>query len=228
MAAGCGGGGGDHESSESAATTTTPPVELVQVPNVIGDKADDAAARLEKVRLGSIFRPRPDDADLCRVRRQSASGRVELGTEITLRLDCKVVVPDVVGERLADAAAKVDKAGELTVSVEGEASDNEDDCTVVEQDERGKVEAGTEVALTIECAMTVAEVKEAATSLARKSAIEDGGDYDVHDCEVVGDDEGQCEVLYFDVPGGIGCTATLVVIDDVDTIRAYTEDADCY
>src|SRR4051794_16718291 len=81
-----------------------PAVKLVSVPNVIGDKADDAARRVEAVKLEATFRPEPDDADLCRVKRASPSGQVKPRTEVVLRLKCEVIVPDVVGERFGYAS----------------------------------------------------------------------------------------------------------------------------
>jgi hypothetical protein len=200
----------------------------VRVPNVIGDKANAAAARLEEASLQASFKPEPDNADLCRVRRQRARGEVAEGRTVALTLRCEVVVPNVTGSQLGDATRRLDGVGHIKVTWGGQSSDHPNQCTVTSQSQRGKVAPGTEVVLLADCPITTSQVSSEARSLAHKSAVEDGGDYAVSNCQVVGTNQGTCDVRYFDDPTGIECTATIVVDDEGDTLRTHQEDVACY
>jgi hypothetical protein len=201
---------------------------MQQVPNVIGDKANAAAQRLEASGLTATFRATPDNADLCRVRAQSQNGPVERGTEIVCGLDAASLCPTVTGKLLGDAGIKIDSVGHLTWRPIGETSNQIGACTVTEQDAVSPAEYDTEVLLTVNCPITRAEVSSAALKHARNTVREGGGNYDVHSCEPTGMDDGQCEVLYSNLPNGTTCSATSIVTEEPDTIRTRAENVNCY
>jgi hypothetical protein len=139
-----------------------------------------------------------------------------------------VVVPDVTGELLGDAGIKIDEVGHLTWAPIGETSNQIEACTVTDQDAVGPVSYGTEVLLTVNCPISRAQVLKAAVAHARKAARDAGGlYYDVHSCVVVGMNEGECDVLYSRTPGGPGCTTTIVVTEEPDTIRTHPKNEVC-
>lgn len=223
---GCGGAATEAENDAPRREATPDLPTLTRVPNVVGDKADEAAVRIERARLAATFEPDPDDAELCVVESQDESGEVEVGTEVILTLNCKVDVPDVTGDRASDAVAEIEAIGGPTVVLEGEEGP-ESSCTVESQNQEGTVEADTEVVLIVDCPLSAAAIEESARDFARDSAADEGGDYEVYSCEPVGFAEGTCEVDYFNSPSGIDCGGQIFVSDEGDTIASRHENFDC-
>ena len=82
VAAGCG------DSTPTTEETTTDS-KLVEVPDVTGDIAEDAASKLEDKGFTVSFGEDPDDSSECTVREQDKTGEVEPGTEVHLTLECE-------------------------------------------------------------------------------------------------------------------------------------------
>jgi sorbitol-specific phosphotransferase system component IIA len=224
-ASACAGGGREAPSPPPKPVAAEP--DLVRVPNVIGDRADEGAERIERAGLSVVFDPDPDDAELCRVEHQDESGEIDADTPVILSLACHVVVPNVLGEEAAVAQRRIEGRGDVTVAFDGEGSDAEPGCLVTMQDERGRVDVGTEVWLTLDCPITVEQVEEAARSSARKWAREIGGNYEVAECETVASDQGTCEARFFGSPDGIECYSTILVTDDGESTYSEETEKEC-
>jgi hypothetical protein len=200
----------------------------VPIPNVVGDKADDAAMRVERAGFGSTFEPEPaGDAELCKVASQFPTGTAEKGSDVTLSLECVVEVPDVTGDPADEAKRRIEAQGNLTASFDFEPEDPSA-CTVARQDERGTVEPDTEVVLTLTCPLTVEDVRRSATKLAKSSAIGLGGDYEVGECIVESADSGSCEIRYFDRPVGGECIGSIRVERVGDNLNSTQRELECF
>ena len=219
-------GSGCGEASSTGRESADKP-RRVSVPTVVGDRADEGAERIERAGLSVEFVTKPSDADLCKVKDQSESGSVAPDTVVLLTLACKVIVPSVVGQEASAAAEKIESRGRVTVSFDGESGDPGPGCIVEAQDERGRVPAFTEVVLTVDCPIVVADVRDQTRSLARKIALRDGGDYDIYDCKVVSSDEGQCELDLYGAGDGIECTSTVTVTDEGESYYSEETAKDC-
>jgi beta-lactam-binding protein with PASTA domain len=80
--------------------------ETVSVPNVIGEQAGTAVRSIEDANLTANLNPEPEDRSLCTVDDQSETGEVEEGTEVTLRLTCRLDIPDVTQQTTGEAKAR--------------------------------------------------------------------------------------------------------------------------
>jgi hypothetical protein len=192
------------------------------VPNVVGEKASTAVDDIESVDLAVRLDPEPDDRDLCRVWGQSAYGRVDQNATITLRLRCKVDVPDVTGETVANGRKRIKDAGRVRVAFEpGPEPRDLHACAITSQSVVGKVKARTKVVLQYSCPITQADVEAEAKKLA-KDSVKPGEDQTVTDCRVVSDTEGQCAVDYANVSGQFDCpgTITVTLVNNGDTLDA--------
>jgi hypothetical protein len=196
----------------------------VAVPNVIAQKADEAVRDLERARLVATLDPEPAERSLCTVRRQSEQGRARRGTEVLLSLRCLVVVPDVTGEPTGRARAKIKEAGDVRVSFDPEEPSDATVCTVTQQDEVGRVQPGTEVVLSVKCPLTTQEVREAGERLARKTSKQ-GEKFAVTGCELVGNEQGRCNVVYYP-PEGFECSGEIFVVLEGSAIRS-DQNVDC-
>lgn len=150
-AAGCGNDRDDVRASasrqdggRSAAQQT-----LVDVPEVTGQTAEEAADTLEAAGFEPSFEPEPEDPGLCTVSDQDQSGEIAEGSEVILTLECVVDVPDVSDEPADDAVSELEELG-LTTSYETEPDDSSR-CKVEDQDVVGKAELESEVVLTLIC-----------------------------------------------------------------------------
>ena len=139
-------GCGTQASGDNGSGPTT-----IEVPDVTGEKADDAQSEIEDAGLTASFDPEPDDPSLCDVTDQDETGEVEEGTEVVLTLDCKVDVPDTTGETADEAETDIQDAGpDLTVTFDPEP-DDPSACTVSDQDLIGEAEPDDEVTLSVDC-----------------------------------------------------------------------------
>ena len=220
LMSGCGG-----SELESRKKPAQPP--RVMAPNVVGKKAEIAVHDLERAQLVVSMVPEPEDRSLCTVKRQSRIGRVRKGTEVRLVLRCDVVVPDVAGEPTGRAVEKIEGAGNVTVAFDGGEPRDAGSCTVTQQDEVGQVDSGTEVLLDFICPLTREDVKEAGEALARQSP-EPGEEFTIVACDLVGDDEGRCDVTYL-APDGFECRGEIIVtlINEGESTNAR-HDIDCF
>src|ERR687894_1319687 len=66
---------------------------IVDVPDVSGDRADDAVSQLEELGLTVSYEAEPDDSSVCTVEDQDVVGEAEPESEVVLSLLCRL--PDV-------------------------------------------------------------------------------------------------------------------------------------
>ena len=167
-AAGCGGGSDDvgtGASSRDGDPSVAEPA-LEAVPDVTGQKAEEAASSLEAQGFKPTFAPEPDDPSLCTVGGQDQTGEIERGSEVVLTLECMVDVPDVSDEPPDEAVSELQDLG-LTTRFEKEPDDSSV-CTVEDQDVVGRAEPESEVVLSLLCKLpdvTGQPVKSAASKL---------------------------------------------------------------
>ena len=151
-AAGCGtetdAGGGARASSRDGGPPPPAPV-LVEVPDVIGQTAEEGGSALEAEGLLPAFDPVPEDPSLCTVSDQDETGQIEEGSEVVLTLECKVDVPDVSDEPSDDAVSRLEDL-RLATSYEEQPRDSSV-CTVDGQDVVGEADPESEVVLSLVC-----------------------------------------------------------------------------
>ena len=140
-----------------------------EVPDVIGQQADEAGSTLEAAGFEPSFDPEPDDSRLCTVSDQDQTGEVERGAEVILTLECTVDVPDLSDEPAEDAVSRLEDLG-LTASYEAEPDDLSV-CTVEDQDVVGEAEPNSEVVLSLICRLPNLTGKDLPTAVADLDSI---------------------------------------------------------
>lgn len=165
-AAGCGKDSDDIRAGAGARDGDPSALEpaRAEVPDVIGQKADEAGGALEAEGFDPSFDPEPDDSRLCTVSDQHPTGEIEEGAEVILTLECTVDVPDVSDEPAEDAVSRLDDLG-LTTSYEAEPDDLSV-CTVEDQDVVGEADPKSEVVLSLICRLPNLTGKDLPTAVA--------------------------------------------------------------
>ena len=202
--------------------------ETVSVPNVIGEKADPAVQSIEDANLTATLNPEPADRSLCTVNDQSETGKVDKGTEVTLRLTCQLDIPSVTNQTAAQAKAAMRTAG-VEMNFEGGSPRDESTCTVVSQSQVGEAPPATHVTLVYTCPLTFKAVEDAANELAAKpDSTGEAPDYEVSGCTVLNHDEGTCDVTY-SYSDGIVCSGTIDVTlnEDATIVNADQNNVSC-
>jgi hypothetical protein len=199
--------------------------EKVLVPNVVGERADPAVRSVEDANLAVTLNPQPADRSLCTVTRQSETGKVAEGTDVTLAVTCQVVVPTVSGQPALQARDAIKSAGDVTVSFEGGSPRDYATCSVVSQDQVGEVAPGTHVTLLYTCPLTLQSLQSNAESLAADDDPTDPVDhYDVSGCRTISDTEGSCAVTYYYPDGGIFSGDIVVTLNEDATVANSSQE----
>lgn len=140
---------GSTEPADAEPDTTPAEPRVVEAPDVTGLRVKRARRKLRRAGLEYSYRDEPADPSLCTVKDQSPVGEAAEGSVVELSLDCKVDVPLVVGETAKRGKAEVQDAG-----VRAKFDSKPDDlslCSVADQSDSGRIEAGTKVVLTLQC-----------------------------------------------------------------------------
>ena len=160
----------DDEKTTTTVVTTTPTTNAaskVAVPRLIGLKESEALVRLGEVGLRpkEVFKPTKKPTKVVVAQKPQEGTEVEKGAQVTLVIDSgapKVAVPDVVGQPVDAATAKLDALGLDTKQTE--VTSTEPANTVVDQ----APAAGTKIAKGAVVTLSVA--KAATTTTATTTA----------------------------------------------------------
>ena len=145
----------DHPVTTTVVATAAPaPAAMVAMPRLVGLKETDAILRLGQVGLRpkEIFKPTSKSTGLVVSQAPKAAAKVAKGSVITLIVDSgapKVAVPNVKGQSLADAQAKLDAAG--FASTKTEVTSDQAVGTVLDQAPAAgsKLAKGSQVTLSV-------------------------------------------------------------------------------
>lgn len=117
---------------------------MVDVPDVSGERAEDAVSELEGLGLTTSYQAEPDDSSLCRVEDQDVVGEAEPESEVVLSLLCKL--PNVTGKDVQSAVSELRLIG---YSADHRTLADPSACTVTSH--RREAEPGATIALTVAC-----------------------------------------------------------------------------
>ena len=154
FALGSGGGNGSStdKGSSAAGGSGTPTAKNVSLPDVTGLRLSDARSRLRKAGFTDISvvdEASSETAGTVLSMDPSSGARIGKGVTITLTVAKKATsMPDVTGESLSDATARLEGLG-LTVKTSDVLDDTKTDGTVLTQDPTAGSAIGSEVTLTV-------------------------------------------------------------------------------
>lgn len=145
----------DHAVTTTVVTTAAPaPATTVAMPRLVGLKETDAILRLGQagLRPKEIFKPTSKSTGLVVSQAPKEASQVAKGSVVTLIVDSgapKVAVPNVKGQSLADAQAKLDAAG--FASTKTEVASDQAVGTVLDQAPAAgsKLAKGSQVTLSV-------------------------------------------------------------------------------
>lgn len=139
---------------QSTAPSRAPAVKKVAVPRVVGLKEQQALVRLAQLGLRpkEVYRPTKQAKGVVVAQKPQEALSVAKGTQVTLVIDSgapRVAMPDVSGQKLADAQAALDKLGlDSTVT---QVTSDQAAGTVVDQAPKpgAKLDKGSVVTLSV-------------------------------------------------------------------------------
>ena len=117
---------------------------MVEVPDLKGKPADDAASQLDELGLTAGYEEEPDDPSLCTVDRQSVVGEADPEGEVVLSVRC--TLPDLTGKDLRTAVSALERIG---YTADHRVVRDPRACTVTSHAK--KAEPGATVAFAVHC-----------------------------------------------------------------------------
>ncbi len=211
-------------SSERKSDADAPTAEIV--PNVIGEKANQAVRDIQGAGFAVDLSPEPTDRSRCTVIDQVPKGKAKPGVTVSMSLRCSVRIPDVVGKTVGQARTRIESIGSLSVVFSGGRPRNHD-CYVTSQSRTGEASQFAHVRLSYRCPITQSDVREQADDLASEIAGDNNETYNLGECQLLTDVTGVCSVTYFTDNRGIICDGQIDIELADDTWHRSSNNIDC-